>query len=191
MVHAMHVGRDDDPAQHTVEPRRQAHIAVVEHRGGVEQHLEDQHRHGRRAEGGDDAELDTHRQQDLDRMEAHAGRHVELEVGVVHAVQPPQRRHRMEQHVLQVDGEIEQDDRGDDGKPGRRVQRVQESPAMFLGEQGHADGCRREDKSDKQRVEDDDADVARPALTASERLSPARGQQLPQRHSGKNPGKAC
>ena len=42
-------------------------------------------------------------------MEAHARRHVELEVGVVHAVQPPQRRHRVEQHVLQVDREIEQD----------------------------------------------------------------------------------
>ena len=114
MVHAVHVRRDDEPAQHAVERLRQAHIAVVEHRGGVEQHLEDQHRHGGRAERGDDAELDAHRQQDLDRVEARAGRHVEVEIGVVHAVQPPERRHGVEQHVLQVDGEIEQDHRGDD-----------------------------------------------------------------------------
>ena len=44
-------------------------------------------------------------------MEAHAGGHVEVEVGVMHAVQPPQHRHGMEQHVLQVDGEVEQDHR--------------------------------------------------------------------------------
>ena len=108
VMHAVHVGRHDDPAQHAVEPRRHAHVAVVEHRGGVEQHLEDQHGDGRRAQRRDHAELDAHRQQDLDRVEARAGRHVELEVGVVHAVQPPQRRHGVEQHVLQVDGEIEQ-----------------------------------------------------------------------------------
>ena len=93
---------------------------MVEHRGGVEQHLEDQHCDCRRAERRDDAELDPHGQQNLDRMEAHAGGHVELEIGMVHAVQPPERRHRMEQHVLEVDGEIEKDHRGDDGEPGRR-----------------------------------------------------------------------
>ena len=43
MVHAVHVRRDHEPAQHAVEPRRQADVAVVEHRGGVEQDLEDQH----------------------------------------------------------------------------------------------------------------------------------------------------
>jgi rhodanese-related sulfurtransferase len=48
MVDAVHVGRDDEPAQHAVESHRQADVAVVEHRVGVEQHLEDQH--GRRAE---------------------------------------------------------------------------------------------------------------------------------------------
>ena len=47
-------------------------------------------------------------------------RDVEFEIGVMHAVQPPQRRHRMEQHVLQVDRKIEDDDRGHDGDPGRK-----------------------------------------------------------------------
>ena len=112
-------------------------------------------------------------------MEAHAGGHIEFEIGVVHAVQPPQHRHGMEQHVLQVDGEIEQDDRGDDGKPGRQRQRVKQAPAMFLREQRHADRCRREDKSDKQGVEDDDADVARPAHTAAEWPGSGEGPAAP------------
>ena len=52
-------------------------------------------------------------------MEAQPGRHIEFEVGVVHAVQPPQRRHGVEQHVLEIDREVEDDDRGDHRDPGR------------------------------------------------------------------------
>ena len=43
MMHPVHVRRHDDPAQHAVEPARHADVAVIEHRCGVEQHLEDQH----------------------------------------------------------------------------------------------------------------------------------------------------
>ena len=119
VVDAVHVGRDDEPAQRAVD-QRQAHVAVVEHRGGVEQHLEDQHGNRRRAERDDHGQLDHHREQDLDGVEAQPGGDVEVEIGVMHAVQPPQQRHGMEQHVLQVDGEVEQDDRDRDGDPGRQ-----------------------------------------------------------------------
>ena len=40
-------------------------------------------------------------------MEAHAGGDVDIEVGVVHAVQPPQHRHLVKDDMLQVDREIE------------------------------------------------------------------------------------
>jgi hypothetical protein len=41
VVHAMHVGRHHHPAQHSVESGRHAHVAVIEHGRGVEQHLEE------------------------------------------------------------------------------------------------------------------------------------------------------
>ena len=56
------------------------------------------------------------RDQDLDRMEAHAGGDVDVEIGMMHPVQPPQHRHFVEDDVLQVDREIERqeaDQRGD------------------------------------------------------------------------------
>jgi hypothetical protein len=40
VVHAMHVRRHQNPAQHSVDRQRQADVAVVEHGRGVEQHLE-------------------------------------------------------------------------------------------------------------------------------------------------------
>jgi hypothetical protein len=49
-----------------------------------------QHGNCGRPKRGDDGELDEHRQQNLDRVETQPGAHVAFEVGVVHAVQPPQ-----------------------------------------------------------------------------------------------------
>ena len=45
-------------------------------------------------------------------MKARPGGHVEIEVGVVHAVQAPQGRHGMKHDVLKIDGEIKQRDPG-------------------------------------------------------------------------------
>ena len=70
----MHLRGGHDLSQHAVEALRKADVAVVEYRGGIEQHLEDQHRRRWRAERGNDAKLDRHGEQDLDRMEARACR---------------------------------------------------------------------------------------------------------------------
>ena len=40
-------------------------------------------------------------------MEAQARADVDVEIGVMHAVQPPQQRHAMEHDVLGIDDEIE------------------------------------------------------------------------------------
>ena len=116
----------------------QPHVAVVEHRGGVEQDFKDQDGDGRRAERRHHAQLDPHRQQNLDRMKAYAGRNIELEVGVVHAMQAPEGRHRMEQNVLEIDGQIEQDDAKRDCRPSRQVEGVEQSPASGFGQQRQA-----------------------------------------------------
>ena len=70
-----------------------------------------QHRQGRRR-GSDHADLDAQRQQDFERVEAHAGRDVEVQVGVVDPVQPPQEGHGVEHDVLEVDREVH----GEEGK---------------------------------------------------------------------------
>ena len=108
----------------TVEPRRQRHVGVVEHRGGVEQHLEDEHGERRNAERHHRRDLDRQREQDFQRMEAHAGGHVDVEIGVMHAVQPPQHRHVMKDDVLDVDDEIEREEAEHDARPPRQAGRV-------------------------------------------------------------------
>ena len=40
-------------------------------------------------------------------MEPETGGHVELKIGMVHAMETPERRHRMKHHMLEIDGEIQ------------------------------------------------------------------------------------
>ena len=59
---------------------------------------------------------------------------------------------------------------------------------MGLGDQGHADGGRRENDAQDDRVEHDDPEIAGPAPRATDALSAPRRQDLPRRHGGKNAG---
>jgi hypothetical protein len=72
-------------------------------------------------------------------MEARPGRHVDLKVGVVHAVQPPKGRDGMEQHVLQVDGEIERHHGEQHAGPWRQIEYMEQAPSSCLGNQGEPD----------------------------------------------------
>lgn len=44
----------------------------------------------------------------------------DVQIGVVHAVQPPKRWHGVEQHMLEIDGKVEREKADDDAEPVRR-----------------------------------------------------------------------
>lgn len=119
VVDPMHVGRHHEQAQRVVGRLRQSEIRVAEQRAGIEQHLEDHHGDRRGSECRDDGELVEHGQEHLDRMKAHARGHVEIQIRVVHAMEPPERRNGMQQHVLQIDRQIEGRHREQDHEPAR------------------------------------------------------------------------
>ena len=79
---------------------------------------------------------------------------VYIDVGVVHTMQAPENRHRVKQHMLQVDGEIQQEDGDADRQEGRkRPNSMEHSPAPLLRNHGHADRCHRERHADEDSVE--------------------------------------
>ena len=51
-------------------------------------------------------------------MEAHAGRHIDIEVGVMHAVQPPQHRDMVKNKMLRVDRQIQNQEAENGREPG-------------------------------------------------------------------------
>ena len=58
VMHPMHVGRDDQPAHQLVEGRQHAHIAMIEHGGGVEQDFKNDHGERWRTKRRYDGQLD-------------------------------------------------------------------------------------------------------------------------------------
>lgn len=46
----------------------------------------------------------------------------------------------MEENVLEIDRQIEDDDRGNDADPGRECQQVEQAPPACLGNEGKPDG---------------------------------------------------
>ena len=182
----VHVGGDHDQAQEAVERGRQDDVAVIEDRGRAEQYLEQDHGQGRRAERADHGDLDDHRQQDLERVEADPGGQIEVEVGVMHHVQPPQSGDRVKQDVLPVDGEIEHDHRQHDLDPERPRQRIEEPPAERPGRRRDAGRRGREHEAQDDGIEDDDPDVAHPPDRLRHLKGTARRDEFPQRDEKEN-----
>src|SRR5262245_27843513 len=191
MMDAMHVRRHDKPAQDPIDLRRHADVAVVEHRGRIEQDLEDQH--GRRGcpECCDDGEFDRRRQQDLDRVKTHAGGHVELEVGMMHAMQPPQRGHGVKEDVLEIDREVEDDDRDDNACPPRQRDQTEKTKSTRLDDECETDSRDRRKYAHEHHVDRHHAEVVRPAPIASNRWSPARRKEFPNRHHAEHAGECA
>ena len=63
-------------------------------------------------------------------MEAHAGGDVDIEIGMVHPVQPPQHRHFVEDDVLRVDDEIERQEADQRGDREPQLEIVDQAPAV-------------------------------------------------------------
>ena len=181
-MNPVHVRRHHNQPQHTVDAFGNSNVGMVEHRRGVQDHLEDQHRDGRRPQCGDHGELDAHRQQDFNRMEPEAGGNVELKIGMMHAMEAPERRHRMEHHMLEIDSEIQCQYRDDEGDPGRYVENVEQAPAAFLRQQCQPDRDDRKGQPHDQRVDDDNAEIAAPAEKPRNFPPAPRRRHLPERH---------
>jgi hypothetical protein len=130
--------------------------------------------------------LISHREDDLDRMEACAGGDVVVGVGVVHLVQAPEQGHRMDHDVLQVDGEIHGRDRDDEGGPLRQGQVVEQAPAALRrhGREGH--GGEGQEEAHEDRVEYHQAQVRGPAPGAAVESGAARCGHFPEGHDGEN-----
>ena len=185
----MHVRRHDEPTKGAIEVRRNEDVAVVEHRGRVEHNLEDQHGDGRRTQNHDDRQFDDHGEKDFNRVKTCACCDVEIQIGVVHAVQPPEGGHGVEHDVLEVDGEVEDQHRQQDRQPIRRRQTIQQPPAPLFGNERQTHSGRGDHEAQENRVKGDNTQIARPSDPARDRAPPAGHQNLPQRHEREHPKK--
>src|SRR3990172_1950125 len=107
VVHAVHLRRNHEQPQHTINAVRQADVAVVEHAGRIEQNLKEDDRGGGCSQQKHCGHLDSHGQKNLHRVKTDTGSHVKIKIRVVNPVETPAKRHCMKHEMLQVNNEIE------------------------------------------------------------------------------------
>src|SRR5215813_1079788 len=179
VVHAVHVRRDDHHPQETIRHPRYPQVGVAPERPGIQHDLENDDSEHRRAEEAHDRTLEPCRQKNLDGMKPYAGRHVQLGVRVMDAVQSPEGGEGVKEHVLQVHGEVEDHDGCRDAHPdGYRPDRVEQAPAPVVREPGHGDGAREWDGPNDYRAHDDEPEVADPPAPAPDRTTVAGQYRL-------------
>ena len=120
--------------------------------------------------GGD---LDRQGNENLERVEAHAGGDVDVEIGMMHAVQPPQHRHLVEHNVLSIDDEIEDQKAQHRGERGRQPGEMEQPPSALGREQRRAHRRGRNEDAHREHIDDEDAEIVR--SSAARGRPPTRG----------------
>ena len=89
VVNPVHSRRDDDPAQESFQPVREPRVAVVKRHRSLEGNLIHEHDARPRTDQGYACCSKYRAKQHLREVEANCGRYPEVEIGVVHVVEPP------------------------------------------------------------------------------------------------------
>jgi len=80
---------------------------MVEHAGGVEEHLENDHGDGRNSKKSDRPHFYTHGEKDLYGVETDSCGDIEIEICMVNAMEAPKNWDEVKHGMLKVDDEIE------------------------------------------------------------------------------------
>ena len=103
MVDTVHLRRDHQESQNPIDSTRQSDIAVIEHAGGIQEHLKQDDSYGRNPQNHNSRHLNPHGQKDFNRMKSNPGGDIKIKVCVVHPVEAPESRDSMKHGVLEVD----------------------------------------------------------------------------------------
>jgi hypothetical protein len=110
VVPAVECRCDEQALDDRLEARGQIEVAVLEEIRDAEDELEEQHGLGRYPEGHDGREAHGRGEEELSRVEAEGGRHVEARVRVMDLVEAPEDRHLVIGPMPEVGDEIEPQD---------------------------------------------------------------------------------
>lgn len=155
---------------------------MVEQAGGIEENFEEDHGQSGRTNGDNSNYLDPHGEKNLNGMKADSGGDIEVEVGVVNAVEPPEQGDEMEYGVLKVDDKIESCNPDEKFQPVREREVVKQPPTAILSQERHPHSLDREEDSQGKGVNQDQPEVAIPSKSLGGVQVTSGRKKLPGRH---------
>lgn len=133
MVDSVHIWSYHDNTQPSINCFGNPNVAVVELGCRIQHHFEDNNCHGWRTDQRDCRQFDPDGNDNFDGMKAIAGSDVDIEISVMHPVETPENRQKMEEHMLEIYDEVEGHDSRDELDPVWQVNDVQDAPTALLG----------------------------------------------------------
>jgi hypothetical protein len=127
---------------------------MVEQGGRVEDNLKKKHGDRGRADQEDRPLLDEKRRQYFNGMKTDATGHVQIQVGMMHAVDPPKEGNRVKKTVLKINDEVQNDNGNQNGRGRGKGPVVKDSPALFMGQVGHSHGGGREEQAQEEGIQE-------------------------------------
>ena len=121
----MHVRRNSEKTQHTVNRQADADVPVIEHGRGVQKNLENQHGFRGRAKESYDSQLEQEGEEDLYGVKTKACRDIVIEVCMMHPVDTPEDPEGMKQDMLKIDRQVHQYQRYPKGQQMGEVEMIQ------------------------------------------------------------------
>jgi hypothetical protein len=122
-------------------------------------------------------------------VETQPGADIDVEIGMMHSVQAPKRWHGMKEHMLKVDREIQEDNGGHYGNPGRDWHYVEEAKSVRGSNEGQTGGRGWKEDADQQRVDRDNGEIIGPSPAASYALASSGLNEFPNCHQGEHTAK--
>jgi hypothetical protein len=107
MMDTVHLRGHHQQAEPFVNAQWIANIPMIKHGGSVQENLKDRDGQWKRPDKKDDGHLDSHRQDDFDRMKANPSGYVEVHVRMMNHVEAPEEGNGMKHDVLNIYREVE------------------------------------------------------------------------------------
>jgi hypothetical protein len=126
---------------------------MVEHAGGVEEHLENDHGDGRNSKKSDRPHFYTHGEKDLYGVETDSCGDIEIKICMVNAMEAPKNWDKVKHGMLKVDDEIEKKNTQDDSHPFRQWNVIQYPPSTGFDIKSYAHGLKRDQETQGKSVD--------------------------------------
>jgi hypothetical protein len=128
MMDTVHLRGNHQEAEPFVNAQRIPNISMIKHGGSVQEDLKDRDRQWKRSGEKDDGHLDSHRQDDFDRMEANPSGYIEVHIRMMNHVEAPEEWNGMKHDVLNIYREVENQHTKDQMEPERKLKLIQYPP---------------------------------------------------------------
>ena len=182
MMNTMHVRRNDEETQHTVNRYADADVPVIEHGRGVQKDFKNYDDCRGRANQSHDSELEQEGEKDFYGVKTKSCRHIVIKVRMMHPVDTPEDPKGMEYDVLKIDRKIHQYQRHPKFQPSGEIELIQEAPPAFVSEESKRYRHQWKEEAGCQAVEKNDTQVSGPAEFPGKTQDSARGQDFPANH---------